>query len=57
MSEEPKAMVKLRKRTGGKGYESYEITIPKEIVSRLRWKPGDKLIVELREGKIVIYKL
>ncbi len=29
MSEEPKAMVKLRKRTGRRGYESYEVTIPR----------------------------
>ena len=57
VSEEPKAMVKLRKRTGGRGYESYEVTIPKEIVKRLGWRPGDKLVVEIKEQRVVIYRL
>jgi len=32
-------IVKLRKRGSGLGYVSYEVTIPKEFVERLGWKP------------------
>lgn len=49
-------IVKLRKRGSGLGYVSYEVTIPKEFVERLDWKPGDRIIVMLEDSKIVLEK-
>ncbi len=47
-------VVKLRKRGSGLGYYSYEVTIPKEFVERLGWRPGDRLIVRLEEDRIIL---
>ena len=47
-------IVKLRKRGSGLGYYSYEVTIPKELVERLGWKPGDRIIVRLEGSRIVL---
>ncbi len=44
-------IVKLRERRGGGGYVSYEVTLPKELVRLLGWRPGDRLLVELVEGE------
>ncbi len=49
-------IVKLRKRGSGLGYYSYEVTIPKELVERLGWKPGDRIIVRLEGSKIILEK-
>ena len=49
-------IVKLRKRGSGLGYVSYEVTIPKEFVERLGWKPGDRIIVMLEDSRIVLEK-
>ena len=49
-------IVKLRKRGSGLGYISYEVTIPKEFVEKLGWKPGDRIIVALENSKIVLEK-
>ena len=53
-------IVKLRKRMGGRGHISYEMTIPKELVELLGWQPGDKLLIELVEKDdrkaILVYK-
>ena len=54
------AMVKLRKRESGRGYESYEITVPKEMLEKLQWSVGDRLIVKIVEHEnkkaLLIYK-
>ena len=50
-------IVKLRKRGSGLGYVSYEVTIPKEFVERLGWKPGDRIIVMLEDSRIVLEKV
>ena len=47
-------IVKLRKRRSGLGYYSYEVTIPKELVEHLGWKPGDRIIVRLEDSRIVL---
>ncbi len=47
-------VVRLRKRTSGTGHISYEVTIPKEFVEKLGWRPGDRLIVRLEDGRIVL---
>jgi len=49
-------IVKLRKRGSGLGYITYEVTIPKEFVERLGWKPGDRIIVILEDSRIVLEK-
>ena len=49
-------VVKLRAKQTKPGYHSYEITLPKELVELLGWKPGDKLLVELKDNKLIIYK-
>ena len=49
-------LVKLRKRSSGLGYYSYEITLPKEIVESLSWKPGDRLIITTEDNKIIVKK-
>ena len=53
-------IVKLRKRQSGRGYVSYEITIPKELVKLLGWQENDKLLIELveKQGRkaILVYK-
>ena len=47
-------VVRLRKRTSGTGHISYEVTIPKEFVEHLGWKPGDRIIVRLEGSRIVL---
>ena len=47
-------VVRLRKRTSGTGHISYEVTIPKEFVEKLGWQPGDRLIVRLEDGRIIL---
>jgi len=49
-------IVKLRKRGSGLGYITYEVTIPKEFVERLGWKPGDRIIVILDNSRIILEK-
>lgn len=49
-------IVKLRKRGSGLGYYSYEVTLPKEFVERLGWKPGDRIIVMLEDQRIILEK-
>lgn len=49
-------IVKLRKRGSGLGYISYEITLPKEFVEKLGWKPGDRIAVILEDSRIVLEK-
>ena len=49
-------IVKLRKRGSGLGYYSYEVTLPKEFVEKLGWKPGERLLVILDDNHIVIKK-
>lgn len=49
-------VVKLRKRGSGLGYYSYEVTIPKEFIEKLGWKPGERLLLVLEEDKIVVKK-
>ena len=54
-------IVKLQSKKSRNIYTTYMITLPKDYVEALGWKPGDKLVVELaeREGKrgLFIYKL
>jgi len=47
-------VVRLRKRTSGTGHVSYEVTVPKEFVERLGWKPGDRLLVEFDPRKEIL---
>ena len=49
-------IVKLRKRGSGLGYITYEVTIPKEFVERLGWKPGDRIIVTVEDSRIILEK-
>ena len=49
-------VVKLRRRGSGLGYYSYEVTLPKEFVERLGWKPGDRIIVVLDGQRIILEK-
>ncbi len=44
-------VVKLRERRSGSGYVSYEVTLPKNLVELLGWKPGELLLVELVEDE------
>ena len=49
-------IVKLRRRGSGLGYYSYEVTIPKDFVERLGWKPGERIIVRLEDNRIILEK-
>jgi len=54
-------VVKLQKVPYRERYCSYKITLPKKLVEMLGWKPGDNLVVELKEveGKkgLFIYRV
>ncbi len=52
----PIEVVKLRRRSSGLGYYSYEITLPKEFIEKLGWQQGDKLLLKLENNKIIIEK-
>ena len=43
--------VRLRAKQTKPGYYSYEVTLPKDLVELLGWRPGDKLLVELVEDE------
>jgi len=47
--------MKLRVRKGSKGF-SYYITLPKQVVRALNWRPGTELevMIESRNGKTVL---
>jgi len=47
--------MKLRVRKGSKGF-SYYITLPKQIVKALNWRPGleFEVVIESRNGKNVL---
>ena len=54
-------IVKLQAKKSRGRYVTFMITVPKDYVEALEWKPGDKLVVELseREGRrgLFIYRL
>ncbi len=50
------ASVRLRAKQTRPGYYSYEVTLPKDFVEKLGWKPGERLLVELQGDKLIIYR-
>ena len=54
-------MPKLQERTiskGGKPSTSYLVTLPKELVSKLKWKGGDWLTISVSaDSDVVIQNL
>jgi len=55
------SIVKLQAKKSREKYVSYLVTIPSRLVELLGWRPGDKLLIELKEEdgekKIVIKKV
>ncbi|MCE4625625.1 MAG: AbrB/MazE/SpoVT family DNA-binding domain-containing protein [Desulfurococcales archaeon] len=49
-------LVKLGTKSSSTGHISHEITIPKEFIEKLGWKPGTKLLLKLADNKIIIGK-
>lgn len=51
-------MVKLQRRFAyvynKKQYHKYQLTIPEEIVEKLKWEQGADLKLEVKDGKLVI---
>ena len=41
----------------GAGGNSYTVTIPREYIDKLGWKPKQKLNVQIKKDKIVINEL
>lgn len=35
---------------------SSRITVPKKIRARLGWNPGDRILFEVRDGKLIVEK-
>jgi len=55
------SIVKLQAKKSREKYVSYLVTIPSRLVELLGWRPGDKLLIELKEEdgekKIVIKRV
>ena len=51
-----KIQKQLSKKRGSKIYSKYVITLPKELIEKLRFKEGDELKAEVKKGGFFLRK-
>lgn len=51
---EMKLQKRFNRKVGDKEYDKWVVTIPPEDVSRLGWKNGTDLEIDVRDGKLIL---
>lgn len=51
-----KLQKQLSRKVGKKEYPKYVAVIPPETIDRLKWKGGEELELEVKDGKLVLKK-
>ncbi|MFA5855775.1 MAG: AbrB/MazE/SpoVT family DNA-binding domain-containing protein [Candidatus Pacearchaeota archaeon] len=51
-----KLQKQLSRKVGNKEYAKYVAVIPPEAIDKLKWKSGEDLEFEIKDGKLVLKK-